>query len=457
MGPNNLKSLCFINYHLMYDTQYATQYIGDHLKTKNHHMRLRNKVWQLKLRIPTDVQRHYTPRSSMFIEETLRTSDPVVARRLRDAKLASYTKLWSEMRLREFSGRNSVETAEQADEDSDLLDLREQTETASEYIGLLGDRIDSIAHRLAGKHGLHDIEDARDLAIKDGEGAELWRRLQLLRGDLTPLEPYCWEWFRTKGGKAHKTQIEYRRAIRILLEEFEFLEDVKHRKVKRFLVSLLANNAKATVGKYTTAFRGIWKYHGWPNSTDMWSIADLDSSVPAINVRAITDDEYLRLMRILRGTKRRKLYLAMRLAAYTGASRSGVCGLRLEGADTSRPSLFLPETKREWRTRRIPCHPAILDDAKEWCASPLAPTTVTNEFTDLKREAGLGRDTVYHSFRHSVVNKLENARVSSREIKRLVGHRIGNLTFDTYSAEGLGYEVLQDVVNKLEWPHLDWD
>lgn len=441
----------------MFAPQNATHFIGGHLKTKNHHMRLRNKVWQLKLRIPKDVQRHYIPRTSMFIEESLRTSDVVLARQLRDAKLTRFTKLWSEMRLRDLKGRDSLEAAQQAEEDSDLLDLRDETETASEYIGLLGSRIDSIAHRLASKHGLRDLEDARELAIREREGAELWRRIQLLRGDLTPLEPYCWEWFRTKGGKAHKTQIEYSRAVRILLEEFEFLEDVKHRKAKRFLTSLLETNAKATVGKYTTAFRGIWKYNGWPNSTDMWSIADFDSSVPAINVRAITDEDYLRLMGILKGTKRRKLYLAMRLAAYTGASRSGVCGMRLEGADTSQPSLYLPETKRKWRTRRIPCHPAILGDAREWCISPLAPTSVTNGFTELKREAGLGRETVYHSFRHSVVNKLENARVSSREIKRLVGHRIGNLTFDTYSAEGLDYAVLEEVVNKLTWPQVDWN
>ena len=97
-----------------------------------------------------------------------------------------------------------------------------------------------------------------------------------------------------------------------------------------------------------------------------------------------------------------------------------------------------------------------VEDALEWCAAPLAPTTVTNEFTAVKREAGLGRDVVYHSLRHSVINKLENARVSSREIKRLVGHRIGSLTFDTYSAEGLGYEVLQDVVGKLSWPEVRW-
>jgi integrase len=63
----------------------------------------------------------------------------------------------------------------------------------------------------------------------------------------------------------------------------------------------------------------------------------------------------------------------------------------------------------------------------------------------------------YHSFRHSVANKLENARINSREIKRLLGHKIGNITFDTYSAEGLGYDVLEDVVGRIEWPDVNWE
>lgn len=421
-------------------------------------MLLRGKTWQFKARIPTDLLHHYTSRSSKFIEESLRTSDVAEARKLRDVKLQRFQKLWAEMRLRDERGNNPAPAPSfgYSSEDSDMLDIREDEDSASDYLSLLSDKIDRIAQRIATKKGMHDLEDARDLAIAEGEGAELWRKVQLLRGDLTPLEPYCWEWFATKSGKAHKTQIEYRRAIRILLDRFEFLEDVKHRKVKRFLHELLHENAKATVGKYATAFRGVWRYHGWRSGDSLWSISDMDSHVPEIEVRSLTDDEYLHIMGLLQGTRKRKLWLAIRIAAYTGASRSGVCGLKAEGLGTNRPTLFLPETKKDWRTRRIPCHPAIIEDVKEWCAAPLALTTVTNGFTEVKQEAGLGREVVYHSLRHSVVNKLENARVSSREIKRLVGHRIGNLTFDTYSAEGLGYDVLQDVVSKLEWPNVSW-
>lgn len=54
-------------------------------------------------------------------------------------------------------------------------------------------------------------------------------------------------------------------------------------------------------------------------------------------------------------------------------------------------------------------------------------------------------------------NRLENARINTREIRRLMGHATGIITFDTYNAEGLNYSVLSEVVNAIEWPKVHWD
>ncbi|MDW3118373.1 MAG: tyrosine-type recombinase/integrase [Roseovarius pacificus] len=429
------------------------------MKTKNHHMIKRGDRWHFKVRIPTDVQVFYEARASKFIEQSLKTGDVMTARKLRDLKLKSYQALWSEMRVR-LQKDQRPSTSIQADYISDdallLEEHEEKPADITEHISILGDKIDRLAYRLAPSGDIEELNAARDEVISSGEGAALWREIQILQGSLTPLEPYCWEWFETKRGKAHKTKTEYRRAISILLSSFTSKEEITQRKARRFLHELLTDNAKATVQKYTTAYRGIWRYHGWKSDADMWSVREMDSAVGTTKVRAVTDDDYLRIMDAIRGTRKRRLWLAIRIAAYSGASRSGICGLKLEGADTDRPSLYLPETKKDWRTRRIPCHPEILNDAAEWVRSPLAPTTLTNEFTEVKKKLGYGRDLVFHSHRHSVANKLENARVSSREIKRLLGHRIGSITFDTYSAEGLGYDVLREVVGQIDWPKVEW-
>jgi hypothetical protein len=42
-----------------------------------------------------------------------------------------------------------------------------------------------------------------------------------------------------------------------------------------------------------------------------------------------------------------------------------------------------------------------------------------------------------------------------REIQRLLGHKIGKISFDTYNAQGLGYETLSKVVNKISWPSVE--
>ncbi|WP_294620027.1 tyrosine-type recombinase/integrase [uncultured Roseovarius sp.] len=419
----------------------------------------RGDRWHLKLRIPTDVQSFYEGRSSMFIEQSLKTSDVIAARQLRDAKLKNYQSLWSEMRVRLLREQrpSASKATEYVGDDTLLIEEREeQLDDIPEHISLLWDKIDRLAYPKAPSGGVDELNEAREEVINSPEGSKIWREIQILQGSLTPLEPYCWEWFETKRGKAHKTKIEYRRAISILLSSFTSKEEITQRKARRFLHDLLTANAKATVQKYTTAYRGIWRYHGWKSDADMWSVREMDSAVGTTKVRAVTDDDYLRIMDAIKGTRKRRLWLAIRIAAYSGASRSGICGLKLEGADTDRPSLYLPETKKDWRTRRIPCHPEILEDAAEWVKSPLAPTTLTNEFTEVKQKLGYGRDLVFHSHRHSVANKLENARVSSREIKRLLGHRIGSITFDTYSAEGLGYDVLSEVVGQIVWPKVEW-
>lgn len=427
------------------------------MKTKNHHMILRGNRWQFKIRIPSDVQEHYRGRSSKFIEETLRTGDVQAARKLRDAKLKNYQRLWDEMRLRKEGGlRGGAGVGVPLAGGGDYPDPREmQPQEISDHISVLGDEIDKLAHRLAPSDN-QELDEARDEVMRSGEGAALWRQIQILRGSLTPLEPLFWEWMDSKRGKSDKAKTEYRRAMQVLLERFTYKEDLTHRKAQKFLLDTLEKKAQATVGKYLIVYRGMWRFHGWGAEEGMWSIGGLDSAVAKTRVRGVTDEDYLRIMDAIRGTKQRRLWLAIRIAAYSGAARSGVCGVRLEGAETDKPTLYLPETKKDWRTRRVPCHPEILADVEEWSRSPLAPTTVTNEFTAVKVALGYGRELVFHSFRHSVTNKLENARVSSREIKRLLGHRIGNITFDTYNAEGLGYDVLNEVVREISWPRVEW-
>lgn len=295
-------------------------------------MLLRGKTWQFKIRIPQDIQKYYAGKSSKFIEESLKTSETKDARRLRDQKLRKYQSLWTEMRIREHrrpqeNGRAALEATSS---DSLLIDLRNDEIGAENLISAYGDEIDRMAMRVASSGSHEDFEEAREEVIGSGRGQHLWREIQITRGDMTPLAPLCWEWLETKRGKAAKTRTEYSRAIRLLLEKFEYLEQVEHRKVRSFLDDLLQINAKATVQKYTTAYKGIWEHQGWHEGIAMWSVRRMDSAVREVEVKAINDDAYLKIMNAINGTGKRRLWLAAKIAAYSGASRSGVCGLRLE-------------------------------------------------------------------------------------------------------------------------------
>ncbi|AWB48292.1 hypothetical protein HYN69_07000 [Gemmobacter aquarius] len=365
---------------------------------------------------------------------------------MRDQRLKRYDRLWTEMRLKNGKDVIGSFTAHE----SQTPDQIEAT------IDHLATQLDDMAmKRSAGGH-FDDLDDAREEVIESVEGAALWRKIQVLRGDLTPLAPLCEAWLATKGKKSAKTLSDYRLALRLLVDEFPHRESVTWAKARNFLARLMGEKAKGTVEKYTIAYKGVWEHNGWATEASMWSVKNMDSAIPTLKVRSYTDDQFVKLMDGIRAKGKRKLWLAVKIAAYSGASLSGIVGMELRDWDTDRPSLFLPETKKEWRSRSIPCHPAIIADVEEWVGGRLANQTITNQFSEMKTELGFGKEHHFHSFRHSVANRLENARVSSREVKRLMGHLIGNITFDTYSAEGLGYEVLNEVVRAIRWPEVTY-
>lgn len=428
------------------------------MRPKNHDLQQRGNVWQLRIRIPKDVLGFYAANRNPYVVETLKTRELSEARRLRDERLVELRRLWADMRKRTRRLELKDQTQQSDDASDYLLSLRDDPEQASIYISILGDLIDRKARPIALSESLDDLNDARDELIRtDPEVREHWREIQIAQGSLTPLKPLCMEWLDTKGGRVDKTRMDYLKAIEVLVERFPNKEDITHRKARSFLAELLKGRAKATVQKYTIAYRGVWRYQGWLQEAEMWSIRDMDSSVPVVKVLSYTNEQFIELMNEARRKGRRKLWLAMKIAAYSGASRSGVAGLELRKGDGREVSLYLPETKKEWRTRIVPCHPSILTEVEEWVTKPLAMRTITDQFAELKTSLGHGREHVYHSFRHSVANRLENARINTREIKRLMGHATGIITFDTYNAEGLDYSVLAEVVNAIVWPEVHWD
>ena len=418
------------------------------MRNRNHHLLNRHGTYSFKQRIPADIN---TDGVSGFIQVSLRTTDLAQARALRDQLVRKNERAWTEIRLalgKDVVGSSKLhrEMAPAEDETDRLIDG-------------YAERIHSLAARTLAKHEDGDpeaLDRAIDAVTESGEGHRLHQQIQVLQGKLTPLAPLGEVWLDTKVGTNPKTLSDYRLAFSLLITEYPFKEDITWSRARAFLSKLLKTKAKGTVQKYTIAYKGLWLNEGWHLEAPMWSCERMNSSIKTLKRRPYSDEEWLRLMNGIRDMGNRRLWLACRIAAHSGASLSGISKLQLRGMGTAEPSLYLIETKKEHRTRLVPCHPAILQDAVEWCKRPLANQSITNAFSEAKRSLGFGPEHVFHGFRHSVASRLENARIPDREVKRLLGHLIGNITFDTYSAYGLDYPVLAQVVGALHWPDVSW-
>jgi integrase len=153
-----------------------------------------------------------------------------------------------------------------------------------------------------------------------------------------------------------------------------------------------------------------------------------------------------------------------RIALYTGMRLNEICSLQVE--DCSNNTFSIREGKTAAAIREVPIHSALvtllddLIDNRETgpLITDLVPGGPDNRpgwnlgkaFGRVKCSLGFPPELVFHSLRHTFITALERAEVSVILIERLVGHKINNLAFGTYS-KGQTIEVLREAVEKVDY------
>ncbi|GHA54146.1 hypothetical protein GCM10008927_19910 [Amylibacter ulvae] len=425
------------------------------MKNKDHHLISRNGIFHLRYDVPKDVWSGFNSDRSPSKFETLRTRDIRQARLRRDKRLAELSLIWEKSRtknkIRSTVQRQSKNFNRYEEWAFDAVQ-RDQYEEIENFEIALDESFEELLMKPEFRPLDQDEESYRKAQEKvraSPEGKEIIQASKVLSRKLTPIRPLADEWLQTKRHLNTSTLYRYDKAISTLLNEFTYIEDVTVRKAKKFLSELLEELNPRTVKGYCGAFKGVWEQIGLPSN--IWSIKGMASSVESVVVLKWINEEYWYLLNECQKFGRDDLYLAIRIAAHTGAGTQGVARLEVRDEKHGR-SLFLNETKRETRPRIIPCHPEIYRDVEVWQNYSFSSKSLSRQFTAFKQKLGFKtRSKVFHSFRHGFTNKLENARVMDREIQRLMGHKIGTLTFDTYNVEGLEYHILEDVIRKVDW------
>lgn len=425
------------------------------MRNKDHHLLRRGQTYSLRYDIPTDLRECFPSMSGRTVFEALGTSDKVEARKRRDRRLRELEQDWYKLRQTKKRGTDA----------SDVSTLEGWAAQVSR--GGDGADIDSFYHVLSDAFGrmvegtlrqrgipLADFAAYEQAAIElkaSPDGARLARALEIAKGKATPISTIAAEWLKTKAHLNSSSLYTYKKALAVLQEDFQTVEEVSHRDAQNFIGKLLQSLNKRTVGQYLIAYRGVWKHLGRPD-VSMWSTEGKASVKASTDVLPWSDEEYLELLEAADAKGYRDLWLAIRIAAHSGAAAQGLARLDVRDGPEGR-SIYLHETKKGHRPRLIPCHPEIHNDVVEWQSKyQMTERSLSRKFGRLKVSLGHGRDKVFHSFRHSVANKLENAQVMDREIQRLLGHKIGKISFDTYNAQGLNYAALSKVVSQIMWP-----
>lgn len=166
------------------------------------------------------------------------------------------------------------------------------------------------------------------------------------------------------------------------------------------------------------------------------------------------------------------------LALYTGARLEELCQLYLADIKLNAPVPFIDITdvredqhlKNASSKRMIPIHPELIElGFAKWIAEKQESSNIklfaylvpqreklghkpSIWFGKHKREMGIiDRKRVFHSFRHTLVANLVKVKAPAYELKQMLGHQQGSITFDVYGSEDIDLEPISEMLNKLTY------
>lgn len=166
------------------------------------------------------------------------------------------------------------------------------------------------------------------------------------------------------------------------------------------------------------------------------------------------------------------------VAAYSGMRLNEICSLKV--ADIKREHgvryFDVSGAKTEAGDRRVPIHSRLIQagllkfaeaHGNEWLFPALKPGGpdgkrswyISKRFTEFRRDLGVvkidpatKKDRVdFHSFRRSIIQVLEIARLPQTEIAQVVGHEREGITFKIYNPDGLDMQTLRKVVEAIRY------
>jgi integrase len=429
------------------------------------HLIQRRKTWFARLGVPADV-RHIIGRN-IFIASTHEV-DPSRA----NAVAAPMVVEW----------RKRIEDARRAAQDPLRAEVEKLTHSYRRYrntalndagVALVADVVEFIFERFGGftpeqrRKALTDTHGEVEQAMRSlPEPAQAEAALGRITGNATPILAHLEEWkavTHLKGKSLGQSISAINKFAKAVGEPMERLQGGH---VQKWIDGLLRPKSgepvtAATVNSYLSGIRTYWE---WMQSHDIipaeqrpfWGrkVNDGRTSAKAADDKrdrfAPADVE--RLWEAAEAKGDAMLAAAIRIAAYSGMRREGICTLRVDSIqrdpDTDREFMHVSE-KTAAGVRDVPIHPAIRELLTKLSNKPDTGSylihssdhnkygkrgdAVGKRFTRLKQELGFDDRHVFHSIRKTVAHLLETAECPEGVAQDIVGHVKPGMTFGLYS------------------------
>lgn len=410
------------------------------------------KTWYARVRVPRTLEKYV---GQTHLRKSLRTGDKAVANRLKHGPVGSMKAELAQLRSNPteraahgisftdaLQWKASLKAAEQADDDRQAAVIRD------------------LIHEKAGEHErLHGTAKA----VK-------WHRAAIITSDTLP--DLMAQWLAASDYR-ESTKAGHRKA---LSEVLAFVEndhavpaDITLKIALKFLDSNLTQRglAHATIGDRLISLGGFWQWMASrevvPQGFNPWAghkVSKEKNKGRSPTKRTYTDSELQRLIAGNATVSAWPTYAYLPdlvvLGLFSGARIDELCSLTAQVIHQSKGyyTLHIADSKTKAGIRYVvvthAAPSAVLKRRLKGLkgAAPIFPeliaggldsklsSSAVKAYGRYRRACDVPDGTDFHSFRRNVITVLESAGVGQVPIARFVGHKVGTMAGDTYSAGG---------------------
>lgn len=283
----------------------------------------------------------------------------------------------------------------------------------------------------------------------------------------TMLEPYidpALEMYARRQGVNTQTLRQRRADLEVFVQHFPFVEDVTRRSLSRWFNAQSEFSAK-TFSRMLIPVRALFDYLYMQDITDAepnfkidfgrglgtetvrrsWMDADIVTLFNGIKLSSPKLGSELIDACIISMYTGLRIEEIIKLSSNCIREHNGVLAIEIKNSKTSASA------------RLVPVHPEIIRMPRLQRKGDLftmkstgarVSKNLTTAFAKIKKNLGFDSELVFHSFRHGVATRLQNAGVSEADTANILGHRHKALTYRVYS-DGLYLPRKLEAISKL--------